>query len=39
MATEAIIEGSYIDVFSDTVYGGGWMDTEREEVNRDAIVP
>jgi hypothetical protein len=27
MATEAVIEDAFIDVFCDTVYGGGWMDT------------
>ncbi|KAI0067395.1 hypothetical protein BV25DRAFT_1819719 [Artomyces pyxidatus] len=31
MGTEEIIEESFIDVFCDLVYGGGWMDLEREE--------
>jgi hypothetical protein len=35
MGTEAIIEEAFIDVFCDLVYGGGWMDIEREEVDRE----
>ncbi|KAH9035224.1 hypothetical protein EDB85DRAFT_2215591 [Lactarius pseudohatsudake] len=35
MGTEAVIEESFVDVFCDLVYGGGWMDIEREEVDRE----
>ncbi|KAI9507647.1 hypothetical protein F5148DRAFT_1306912 [Russula earlei] len=35
MGAEAIIEEAFMDVFCDLVYGGGWMDTEREEVDRE----
>jgi hypothetical protein len=35
MGTEAVIEEAFIDVFCDLVYGGGWMDTEREDVDRE----
>ncbi|KAI0052824.1 hypothetical protein FA95DRAFT_1569065 [Auriscalpium vulgare] len=31
MGTEQIVEEAFIDVFCDLVYGGGWMDVEREE--------
>jgi len=32
MGSEEVIEDAFIDVFCDLVYGGGWMDMEREEV-------
>ncbi|KAH9172544.1 hypothetical protein EDB89DRAFT_1851067 [Lactarius sanguifluus] len=35
MGTEAVIEESFVDVFCDLVYGGGWMDLEREDVDRE----
>ncbi|KAH9059688.1 hypothetical protein EDB87DRAFT_1675041 [Lactarius vividus] len=35
MGTEAVIEESFVDVFCDLVYGGGWMDIEREDVDRE----
>jgi hypothetical protein len=35
MDTEAVIEEAFIDVFCDLVYGGGWMDTEWEDVHRE----
>ncbi|KAI0314938.1 hypothetical protein OF83DRAFT_1134497 [Amylostereum chailletii] len=31
MGPEEVIEEAFIDVFCDLVYGGGWMDIEREE--------
>ena len=31
MVSEEVIEEAFIDVFCDLVYGGGWMDLEREE--------
>ncbi|THH15455.1 hypothetical protein EW146_g5031 [Bondarzewia mesenterica] len=31
MGSEEVIEEAFIDVFCDLVYGGGWMDMEREE--------
>jgi len=31
MGAEVIIDDAFIDVFCDLVYGGGWMDIEREE--------
>ncbi|KAI0034802.1 hypothetical protein K488DRAFT_77022 [Vararia minispora EC-137] len=31
MGPEEVIEEAFIDVFCDLVYGGGWMDFEREE--------
>ncbi|TFY74095.1 hypothetical protein EWM64_g9917, partial [Hericium alpestre] len=31
MGSEEVIEEAFIDVFCDLVYGGGWMDIEREE--------
>ena len=33
--TEAIIEEAFVDVFCDLVYGGGWMDTKREDIDRE----
>ncbi|KAI0249408.1 hypothetical protein BJV78DRAFT_1228260 [Lactifluus subvellereus] len=35
MGTEAVIEEAFIDVFCDLMYGGGWMDLDREEVDRE----
>jgi hypothetical protein len=35
MGAEVIIEEAFTDVFCDLVYGGGWMDIEREEVDRE----
>ena len=35
MRTEAIIEEAFVDVFCDLVYGGGWMDKEREDIDRE----
>ena len=31
MGQEEVIEEAFLDVFCDLVYGGGWMDIEREE--------
>ena len=33
--TEAIIEEAFVDMFCDLVYGGGWMDTKREDIDRE----
>ena len=33
--TEVIIEEAFMDVFCDLMYGGGSMETEREEVDRE----
>ena len=35
MGTEAIIEEAFVDVFCDLVYGGGWMDIEREDIDQE----
>ncbi len=35
MGTEVIIEEAFMDVFCDLVYGGGWMEIEREEVDQE----
>jgi hypothetical protein len=35
IGAEVIIEDAFMDVFCDLMYGGGWMETEREEVNRE----
>jgi hypothetical protein len=35
MGSEAVIEEAFVDVFCDLVYGGGWMDIEREDVDRE----
>lgn len=36
MASEEVIEETFVDVFCDLVYGGGWMDVERgEDVDRE----
>ncbi len=35
MGPEAIIEEAFIDVFCDLVYGGGWIEMGREEVDRE----
>jgi len=34
MGAEVIIEEAFMDVFCDLMYGGGWMEIEREEVDR-----
>jgi len=37
MGTEVIIEAyikeAFMDVFCDLMYGGGWMELEREEID------
>ena len=35
MGTEAVIEEAFVDVFCDLVYGGGWTDVEREDIDRE----
>jgi roadblock/LC7 domain-containing protein len=35
MGTEMVIEESFIDVFCNLMYGGGWMEIEGEEVDRE----
>jgi hypothetical protein len=35
MGTEMVIEEAFMDVFCDLMYGGGWMEIEREEVDRE----
>lgn len=35
MGAEVIIEEAFIDAFCDLVYGGGWIDFGREEVDRE----
>ncbi|KAH9987661.1 hypothetical protein BJV74DRAFT_978753 [Russula compacta] len=35
MGQEAIIEEAFLDVFCDLLYGGGWMDIEREVMDRE----
>ena len=35
MGSEVIIEGALMDVFCDLMYGGGWMEIEQEEVDRE----
>ncbi|KAF8258940.1 hypothetical protein EI94DRAFT_1066976 [Lactarius quietus] len=35
MGTEAVIEEAFVDVFCDLVYGGGWMDIERDDIDRE----
>lgn len=36
MGGEEVIEETFVDVFCDLVYGGGWMDAERlEDIDRD----
>ncbi|KAF8063469.1 hypothetical protein FPV67DRAFT_1506721 [Lyophyllum atratum] len=36
VGSEEVIEEAFVDVFSDLIYGGGWMDLERyEELDRD----
>ena len=35
IGAEVIIEDAFMDVFCDLMYGGGWMETEREEVDRE----
>jgi hypothetical protein len=35
MRAEVIIEEAFMDIFCDLMYGGGWMEIEREEVDRE----
>jgi hypothetical protein len=35
MGAEVIIEEAFMDVFCDLMYGGGWMEIEREEVDQE----
>jgi len=35
IGAEVIIEEAFMDVFCDLRYGGGWMEIEREEVDRE----
>ena len=35
MGAEVVIEESFIAVFRDLVYGGGWIDIERDQVDRE----
>jgi len=35
MGAEVFIEEAFMDVFCDLMYGGGWMEIEREEVDRE----
>jgi hypothetical protein len=35
MGTEMVIEEAFMDVCCDLMYGGEWMETEREEVDRE----
>jgi len=35
MGTEVIVEEAFMDVFCDLMCGGGWMEIEREEVDRE----
>ena len=35
MGAEVIIEEAFMDVFCDLMYGGGWMEIELEEVDRE----
>jgi hypothetical protein len=35
MGAEVIIEETFMDVFCDLIYGGGWMEIKREEVDRE----
>jgi len=35
MGAEVIIEEAFMDVVCDLMYGGGWMEIEREEVDRE----
>jgi hypothetical protein len=35
MGAEVIIEEAFMDVFCDLIYRGGWMEMEREEVDRE----
>ena len=36
IGAEVIIEEAFMDVFCDLMYGGGWMEIEWEEVNRES---
>jgi hypothetical protein len=35
IGAEVIIEEAFMDVFCDLMYGGGWMEIEREEVDQE----
>jgi hypothetical protein len=35
MGAEVIIEEAFMNVICDLMYGGGWMEIEREEVDRE----
>jgi hypothetical protein len=35
MGAEVIIEKAFMDVSFDLIYGGGWMEIEREEVDQE----
>ena len=35
MGAEVSIEEAFMDVFCDLMYGGGWMEIELEEVDRE----
>ena len=35
MGTEVIAEEAFMDAFCDLMYGGGWMEIEQEEVDRE----
>ena len=35
MGTGVIIEEAFMDILCDLMYGGGWMEIEREEVDRE----
>jgi hypothetical protein len=36
MGAEVVIEESFIDVFCDLVYGAGWIDIGRDQVDRES---
>ena len=36
IGAEVIIEEAFMDVFCDLMYGGGWMEIEQEEVDRES---
>ncbi|KAI0271985.1 hypothetical protein BGY98DRAFT_1108804 [Russula aff. rugulosa BPL654] len=35
MGAEVVIEESFVDVFCDLIYGGGWINIGREEIDRE----
>jgi len=35
MGTEVVVGEAFMDVFCDPMDGGGWMEIEREEVDRE----